>query len=111
MKKSKAVSALTNSSKNILSNLGSNILVAIKRRKLKRQDVADQALMSLPTLRAIIKGDPTVGIGCYLAVLSVINLEDDLEKVADPRNDEIGMELSIRDLPKTIRTKRSKYDF
>ena len=50
--------SLPSSALESLSVLGSNLEIAIKRRRLKRADIADQAMISQPTLRAVLRGDP-----------------------------------------------------
>ena len=111
MAKHKSINALSAKSLSILETMGDNIKIAIKRRRLKRKDVADRALISEPTLRAILRGDPTVSIGNYVSVLSVISLDDDIKSIADPSQDAVGIALNNRHLPERIRSKDSKYDF
>jgi transcriptional regulator with XRE-family HTH domain len=75
----------------ILSELGENIKLARLRRKLSTEQVAERANISRPTLLAIEKGLPSVSIGSYLLVLSVLGLEKDILKVA--KDDELGRKL------------------
>ena len=77
--------------KKILSELGENIKLARLRRKLSTEQVAERANISRPTLLAIEKGSPSVSIGSYLLVLSVLGLEKDLLIVA--KDDELGRKL------------------
>jgi predicted transcriptional regulator len=111
MKKTLSTSSLKNSSENYLKKFGNNILIAIKRRGLKRSEVADMAFISEPTLRNIIKGDPKVGMGCYLSVLSVMELDSEIARLANPSDDKVGMALEERNLPKRIKDKKKKYEF
>lgn len=94
-----------------LARLGENIATAIIRRRLTRSDVADRAGVSVPTLRAITRGDPGVSIGAYLLVLGILGLDESLGEVADPRSDEVGLAMEMRSQPKRIRAKGSQYDF
>ena len=103
--------ALTASAKESLSVLGSNLEIAIKRRRLKRADIASQAMVSIPTLRAVLRGDPKTSIGAYAAVLAIVGLEGDLKNVAHPQHDDVGQSLAVRELPKRIKTKEGRYDF
>ena len=64
--------------KRILDELGENIKLARLRRKLSMEQVAQRSNISRPTLVAIEKGAPTVSIGSYLLVLSVLGLGKDL---------------------------------
>ena len=75
----------------ILSELGENIKLAYKRRKFTQSLIADRTGLSRYTVRKIEQGDPTVSIGHYVAVLSVLGLVDDFAKVAS--DDELGRKL------------------
>ena len=110
-KMSMAAAALPASGEDALRRLGENLLIAIKRRHMKRAEVAERALISLPTLRAVLRGDPTTGMGAYAAVLAVLGLDEDLAKVAAPAADEVGQALAQRQLPQRVRSKDSQYDF
>ncbi|WP_084783827.1 helix-turn-helix domain-containing protein [Marinobacterium aestuarii] len=72
----------------ILQQLGENIRLAMKRRKITQAMIADRTGLSKPTLRNIERGESTVSIGHYLRVLAVLGLADDLAKVAS--DDEMG---------------------
>ncbi len=75
----------------ILWQLGENIRLAMKRRKITQTMVAERTGLSKPTLRNIERGEPTVSIGHYLRVLAVLGLADDLGRVA--LDDELGRKL------------------
>lgn len=109
--RTRAILSLPQSSLCLLESLGSNILLAIKKRGLRRKDIAQRAQLSEPTLRAIVRGDPKVSIGCYLAVLAVLGQDGAIAQVADPGNDEVGNALAARRLPERVRNPPSRYDF
>ena len=90
----------------ILTILGENISLAIRRRKLSMSQVAERANMCRETLGAIRKGDAGVSMGNYLSVLSVLGLEKDLSKVA--RDDEMGRKIQDADLPIRVRASKRK---
>ena len=75
----------------ILKELGENIKLARLRRKLSTKQVAERAGIGRTTLYEIEKGKPSVSIGNYAQVLSVLGLEDDLSNVA--KDDELGRKL------------------
>ena len=75
----------------ILAQLGENIRLACKRRKLTQTLLSERTGLSRVTLRKIGKGDAGVSIGHYVAVLSVLGLMEDLLDVA--RDDELGRKL------------------
>lgn len=74
-----------------LMQLGENIFLACKRRKYTQKLLSQRTGLSRTTIRKIILGDPTVSIGHYTAVLGVLGLASDWEKVAE--DDELGSKL------------------
>lgn len=77
--------------KRLLEQLGENIKLACKRRGYTQVLISERTGLSRLTIRKIEKGDPTVSIGHYVAVLGVLGLADDFAKVA--RDDELGRKL------------------
>ena len=61
----------------ILEQLGENIKLARKRRKLTAEQLAERAGMVRMTLYQIEKGNPGVAIGAYFNVLRVLGVQDD----------------------------------
>ncbi|MDR9498833.1 MAG: helix-turn-helix transcriptional regulator [Hydrogenovibrio sp.] len=84
--------------KAILTQLGENIRLATKRRKLTQTQMSERTGLSKPTLRKIERGEGSVSIGHYLQVLAVLGLADDLSKVAS--DDELGRKLQDIELLK-----------
>lgn len=80
----------------IFEQLGENIKLARKRRKLTTEQVSERASINRSTLYRIEKGDAAVAIGSYFNVLRVLNLEDDFKKLAV--DDEFGRKLQDLDL-------------
>jgi len=75
----------------ILKDLGLNIKLARKRRKLTREQVAERADIAPSTLQLIEGGNAGVAMSSYLQVLFVLGLEKDLERVA--ADDPLGRKL------------------
>lgn len=84
----------------ILNRMGNQIRLARLRRNLSVELVAERADISRATLWKVEKGDPSVAIGIYAAVLHALNnLDTDLLLVA--KDDVMGrtmqdLELSVR---------------
>lgn len=66
----------------ILEQLGENIKLARKRRKLTTIQVAERADINRTTLYQVEKGNPGVSIGAYFNVLRTLGLQDDFLKLA-----------------------------
>ncbi len=75
----------------VLSLLGENIKLACKRRGYTQSLLAERTGLSRLTIRKIQKGDSTVSIGHYVAVLGVLGMVDDFALVAS--DDELGRKL------------------
>lgn len=75
----------------ILKELGENIKLARKRRKLSEIQVAERAGIARSTLQLVEKGEPGVAMSAYLQVLFVLGLEKDFLKLA--ADDPLGRRL------------------
>ncbi|EEI90480.1 DNA-binding helix-turn-helix protein [Sphingobacterium spiritivorum ATCC 33300] len=80
----------------ILEQMGENIKLARKRRKLTAVQVAERAGIARSTLYLIEKGDSSVAMGAYFNVLRVLGLQDDFLKLA--ADDVFGRKLQDLDL-------------
>lgn len=74
-----------------LEQMGENIKLARKRRKLTAVQVAERAGIARSTLYLIEKGEPSVAMGAYFNVLRVLSLQDDFLKLA--ADDQFGRKL------------------
>jgi len=81
----------TQKQKNILATLGENIKLARLRRKLSIRSMAERAGIATSTLGNMENGSPSVSLGSYLQVLSVLRLEEDLLLIAD--KDPLGRQI------------------
>ncbi len=75
----------------VLEQMGENIKLARKRRKLTTIQVAERADIARSTLYLIEKGSPSVSIGAYFNVMRSLRLQDDFLKLA--ADDEFGRKL------------------
>lgn len=82
----------------LLDQMGENIKLARKRRKLTAVQVSERAGIVRSTLYLIEKGDPSVSFGAYFNVLRVLGLQNDFLKLA--ADDEFGRKLQDLELLK-----------
>jgi transcriptional regulator with XRE-family HTH domain len=75
----------------LLEQMGENIKLARKRRKLTTLQVAERAGINRSTLYHIEKGNPSVALGAYFNVFRVLGLHEDFLKLA--ADDEFGRKL------------------
>ncbi len=80
----------------ILEQVGENIRLARKRRKLTTIQVADRAGINRTTLYQVEKGNGSVSIAAYFNILRVLGLQDDFLKLA--ADDDYGRKLQDLDL-------------
>ncbi|HAS83411.1 MAG TPA: transcriptional regulator [Verrucomicrobia bacterium] len=71
--------------------LGERLKLARRRRHLTAVLLSERAGVSRATLYKIEKGDPSVAMGYYAAVLDVLGLESELDLLA--KDDELGRRL------------------
>lgn len=79
------------SGEKVLKQLGENIKLARRRRRLSAQQVSERAGISRATLWQVERGTPGVSMGAYCQVLFVLGLEKDLLTVA--ADDVLGRKL------------------
>ncbi|HAQ19017.1 MAG TPA: transcriptional regulator [Prolixibacteraceae bacterium] len=89
----------------IMEQLGENIKLARKRRKLTTIQVAERAGIDRTTLYQIEKGNPSVSMGSYFNVFRVLGLHDDFLKLA--ADDEFGRKLQDLELIGKSRSKQT----
>ena len=94
--------------KRVLVKLGSDIKSARLRRRIPTTVMADRAFITRMTLGKVEKGDPSVALGTYATVLFILSLSNRLADLADVTHDEVGQQLQDEQLPKRIRSSKSR---
>ena len=89
-----------------LKNLGEGLREARLVRRMSMADMCERAFISRSTLHKIERGDPSVALGYYASVLFILQLHQGLAKLADLSSDELGLALTLEQLPKRIRKPR-----
>jgi transcriptional regulator with XRE-family HTH domain len=92
--------------KRALNKLGADLRAARLRRRIPTTLMAQRAFITRTTLGKVEKGDPGVSLGVYATVLFILGLSSRLEELADPRDDEMGLQLETERLPKRIGSPR-----
>lgn len=94
--------------RNALIKLGEDIAVARKKRRISTVSMAERAFISRGTLYKLEKGDPSVSMGIYATVLSLLGLIEGLGEVADRSTDSLGLDIDEDRLPKKIHSRSRK---
>ena len=80
----------------LLGQMGENIKLTRKRRKLTAVQVSERAGIARSTLYLVEKGDASVSLRAYFNVLRVLGLQNDFLKLA--ADDEFGRKLQDLEL-------------
>ena len=91
--------------------LGENVRIARKRRRLLQADLAQKVGVTEKTVRRLERGDAGVSIGNVLSVLWALGLISNVKALADPDRDEHGKTLELARLPKRVRHSFPSNDF
>lgn len=108
--KTRAKGALPRPVRQALVKLGADIAVARKKRRISTVSMAERAFISRATLHKVEKGDPSVSMGIYMAVLSVLGLAEGVGGVADRGVDILGLDIDEDRLPKKVQPRRRRRD-
>lgn len=81
-----------------LTDFGQNLRIARKRRRETMQSFAERMQVSVPTLRKMEAGDPTVSISVYAMALWLVGRVQFLSRIADPAADQTALALELRNL-------------
>jgi len=91
-----------------IRRFGQDLRLARLRRRLPVELVAARARIHRTTLARVEKGDPSVAIGTYAAVLFALGLGTPLSSLAESREDHAGLLLEEERLPRRIRRSKTK---
>lgn len=86
-----------------LKNLGRDLAVARRKRRISSVEMAERLFVSRDTLWRLENGDPTVAVGTLATALFVLQLHDRLRRLAEAGEDRLGLEKEAEQLPKRIR--------
>lgn len=98
---SRAASGLPPQSQRAIAQLGKDISLARRRRKLPQRLMAERMLVSVQTLQRLEAGEPTVGLAVLVSALHVLGMTQRLAGLVAPDTDRAGISEDIARLPKT----------
>lgn len=104
---SRAASGLPPQSLRAIAQLGKDIAIARRRRKLPQRLMAERMLVSVQTVQRLEAGDPTVGLAVLASALLVFGMTERLAGLVAADSDRAGISEDIARLPKSIHAPRS----
>jgi len=90
-----------------LAELGRDLSLARRRRRLSQSSLAERAGIGLNTLRRLEKGEPRGSIEHLARILHVLGEIERLERLIDTGADEVGLVMMDENLPQRIRQRKS----
>ncbi len=86
-----------------IARLGRDISRARRARRISTTEMAARMGVGRSTLHRLEQGDPGVSLNTLAMALSVLGLFDRLADLADPADDDIGLMMAQKALPKNVR--------
>ena len=84
---SRSLQTIPEAARRPLETLGTHLRIARERRKESLRSAALRMGVSVPTLRRMEAGDPTVSMGVYATALWLFDRADQLEELMRPERD------------------------
>jgi len=97
-----------------LRELGQRIRSARLRRRLSQAEFAATLYVTRKTLARLEEGDPGVSLAVFATALFALGLHQQIDELAKPQSDAVGLWHAERQLPKRVRHRASdeeKLDF
>lgn len=86
-----------------LRKLGQDISIARKRRQFTQKQLAEAASVNVSTIRRLENGDQGISLGTLSMVMLVLGEGQRIADLLDVAKDDIGLTLSVTELPKRVR--------
>lgn len=86
-----------------LRKLGQDISIARKRRQFTQKQLAESASVNVSTIRRLENGDQGISLGTLSMVMLVLGESQRIADLLDVARDDVGLTLSVMDLPKRVR--------
>lgn len=109
---SRAATGLPPQSQRAIAQLGKDLSIARRRRKLPQRLMAERMLVSVQTLQRLEAGDATVGLAVLASALHVFGMTQRLANLVAPDTDQAGIGEDLARLPRTTHAvSRDDLDF
>ena len=93
-----------------IESLGSNLKTARLRRNLTIQEVAVKIGVGVRAVRDAESGKISTSVGVYVALLWLYDLSNEIDNLANPILDEVGLKLDELKKPQRARHLKRKMD-
>ena len=93
---SNALQTLPAAASAALRRVGADLATARKRRRESLREWAARLNVSVPTLMRLEKGDPGVSAGVLATALWLVQKQEQLAMLADPKEDLVALDAEIR---------------
>lgn len=93
-----------------IKTLGRNLKTARLRRNLTISEVATKIGTGVRAVRDAEAGKPSTSIAVYVALIWLYGFDQDLDDVADPQRDIVGIKLDEQKMPQRARQRNGKMD-
>ena len=98
-------SGLSPQARRAIKQLGMDLQIARKKRRLAQRDMAARMGVSVDTIGRLEKGDPGISLGTLSMAFLVLGSLNRFSEVMDPGSDDIGLLSEQQALPQRVRGK------
>jgi transcriptional regulator with XRE-family HTH domain len=89
-----------------LRQMGRDLALARRKRRISTADMAARLFVSRDTLWRLERGDPSVSLGTFATAAFVLQLHERVATLAAPARDALALELDEQRLPQRIHRSR-----
>ena len=102
-RRSNAADALPPAAEQAVAQLGSDIALARRRRRIPQGAMAERMQVSRQTLHRLEHGDRSISLSVLASALHVLGLASRLEQLAAADQDSAAMDADLNHVPRRIR--------
>ena len=106
-RRAKITDTLPSPARRAIAQLGQDLAVARRRRRVSQQLMADRMLVTRETVNRLERGDPTVSLSVLASAMFVLGLTSRLAELVGPESDTVGMSEDLQRLPRRAHAART----